>query len=83
MLQWTNQIRCTKRIIYNEGDTVLMCHSGHTFEVEHVAVWVTECLSINHLGVGLDGCIQSLKVIYINNRICDALSAERMGNQVV
>ena len=83
VLQWANQIWCTKCVIYDEWNAVFVGYCCHTFQVEHVRVWISECLGINHLGVRLDGCFESLEVVYINNSIADALSSKSMGNQVV
>ena len=36
MLQRTNQIRCTEGIIDDEGDAMLVGHSGYAFEIKHI-----------------------------------------------
>ena len=54
MLQRTDQIRCAEGVINDKRNTVLMSHSSHTFEVEHVAVGVAESLGIYYFCVGFD-----------------------------
>ena len=62
---------------------MLVGHSSHAFEVEHVAVGVAEGLGIYYFRVGLDGGFEGFEVIHINNGIGDALRSQRVGNQVV
>ena len=83
MLQRTNQIWCAEGVVDNEGDAVLVSHSSHAFQVEHVAVGVAESLGIYNFCVGLDGSLEGVEVVYIYNGISDALRSQRVGNQVV
>ena len=83
VLQRTNQIRCTKRVVDDKRNTVLVGHSSHTFEVEHVRVGVAESLGIYYFCVGLDSSFERLEVVHIDNRIRDALSSQRVGNQII
>ena len=83
MLQRTNQIRCAERIVNDEGDAVLVGYGGHPFEVEHVAVGVAECLGIYYFCVGLDSCLKGFEVVYIDNRVADALRSECVGDEIV
>ena len=83
MLQRTDEVRCAEGVVDDEGDAMLMCDSSYTFEVEHVGVGVTEGLGIYNFRVGLDGSFKGLKVVYINNGVCDALGSQCVGNEVV
>ena len=83
MLQRTDEIRRTKGIIDNKWNAVLVGYCCHTFQVEHVAVGVAEGLGIYYFCVGFDSCFQGVEVVHINNRVGDALSSQRMRNQVV
>ena len=53
------------------------------YQLEHIAVGVTEGLGIHHLCIGLDGSLKGAEVIDVDNGIANALSGQRVGNQVV
>ena len=83
MLQRTDEIRCTKGVIDNKGDAVLVGYCCHAFQVEHVTVGVAEGLGIYYFCVGFDCCFQGVEVVHVYNRVGDALCSQRMGYQVV
>ena len=75
MLQRTNQIWCAEGVIDNKWDAVLVSYGCYTFQVEHVAVRVTEGLGIYYFRVGFDGGFQCFEVVDINNGVANALSS--------
>ncbi|MOA02940.1 hypothetical protein D3C78_1224170 [compost metagenome] len=42
----TKQIRAWERIIDNERNSVLMSDSGYRFNIEHIALWISDRLGI-------------------------------------
>ena len=61
---------------------MLMCYGCNSFYICNVAVRVAESLSIYHLCVRLYCCLKSLKVVNVNDSVCDALCGKRMGYQI-
>ena len=59
-----------------------MGHGGQGVDVGHVAVGIAEGLGIDHLGVGLDGCLEGLKVVHVDDGVADALCGQRVGDEV-
>ena len=83
MLQRTNQVGCTERIVHDKRNTMLMSHGSHAFEVEHIAIGIAKGLGIHHLRVRLNGSLQSSKIIYINDCIGNALRGKSMSDQII
>ena len=82
VLDRTYNIRCAEGIVYNEWYVVAMCHLSHSLKIGYVRVRIAECLCIHHLGVGLYGSLQSLKVVYIDDGIGYTLCCESVGYEV-
>ncbi len=83
VLKRTDKVWSTECVVYYEWYTVLMSHSSHTLQVEHVAVRIAECLGIHHLGVRLDSSLKSVQIVHVDDGVANALSSQRVGYQVV
>ncbi len=70
-------------IIYNDYDVVFVCYFCNGVQICHVAVGVAECFHIDGFCVGTNGCFEGFQVIHVYDSVCNALCAERVGNQVV
>ena len=53
-----------------------------TVDICDVRVWIAESLSIQRLGVRLDGCLYFIKVAYINDCVCNTLSCQCVSDEV-
>ena len=69
VLKRTNQVRCTKGVVDDEGNAVFMGHLSHTFYICNVRIGVSEGLCVDSLGVRLDGCFQSGEVIHLDDGV--------------
>ena len=83
VLQRTDEIRCAEGVVDDKGDAVLVSYGGYAFEVEHVAVGVTESLGIYYFCIGLDSSFEGLEIVHIDNSITNTLRSQRVGNEVV
>ena len=83
MLKRTDEIRSTEGVIDDEWDAVLVSNGCNAFKVENVRVRVAECLGIYYFSIRLDCCLESVKVVYVDDGIADTLSREGVGDEVV
>ena len=60
-------------VIHDKYDAVLVSDGCYSLQIGNITVGVTECLGIDCLGVGADGCLKSLQVIHLNYGVADAL----------
>ena len=83
MLKRTDEIRCAEGVVDDEWDAVLMSNSCNAFKVENVRVRVAESLGIYYFSIRLDCCLESVKVVYVDDGVADTLSREGVGDEVV
>ena len=83
VLKRTNQIGSTKRVVNDEGQSVTMSHSSHTFDIQHIGIGISKRLGINHLRVGTDSIFKCLQFVDIHNGILYTLCLQRVRNQVI
>ena len=69
MFDRTNQVRCAKRIVDNQGDVMLMGYLSQCINIGHVTVRITEGLCIDRLGIGTNSSLDSSQIVYIDNGI--------------
>ena len=74
VLQRANQERSAEGVVDDEGNTVLVSHGGHSFQIEDIGVRIAEGLSINHFRIRPDSSFEGVEIIHIDNRVGDALS---------
>ena len=82
VLNRTYNIRCTEGIVHDKRYVMAMCHLCHSLKIVDVRVRIAKCFCIHYLGIGLDGSLKSLKVVYVDNGIGYILSGEGMCNEV-
>ena len=82
MLDRTNQVGCAKGVVDNQGDVVLVGYSCQGVDIGDIAIGIAEGLSIDGLGVRTNGSLNSSEVVYLNNRISNALCSQSVGYQV-
>ena len=69
-------------VVDDEHDAMAVGHLGYGLQMGHVAIGVAEGLGIDHLGVGLDGRLERLQVVYVQDGVADALRREGVGDEV-
>ena len=45
VLYGPEQIGCAECVVDNQGQSVSMCDIGYRFDVDYVAVWVSQCFN--------------------------------------
>ena len=55
-----------QRIIYGEGEAVSMSNISYSGDVDKVELGVTQRLSVDELGIGLDSCLEVLRILGID-----------------
>ena len=83
MLKRTDKIWSSKGVVNEEWNTMLVSNSCNAFKVDNVRVRVAECLGIYYFSIRLDCCLESVKVVYVDDGVADTLSREGVGDEVV
>lgn len=55
-----------QRIIYDEGEAVSMSNISYSCDIDEVELGVTQRLGIDELSIGLDSCLEVLRILGIN-----------------
>ena len=77
-----NQVRRTEGVVDDQRDLVLVGDCRDGVDIRDVGMRVAERLDKDELRVALDGRLDTLEVVRVNERGLDAESAERMLQQV-
>ncbi len=83
VLQRSDEIRCAKRVVYNDDGVVAVGNLCYLVDVGHTAVRVAERLYDNSFSVGLECCVNFLEVGRVYYGQVYALCGQRVGNEVV
>ena len=78
MLQWAEQIRGAKGVIDDDRKTMLLGDLGDSVDVGNIGVGVTERLEVNDRGVVLDGPLDLVQVVGIDEGSLDTKLGERV-----
>lgn len=83
MLQWTEEVGGSKRVVYNHRDTMAVGYLRYTFKIQYVGIRIAEGLHEHHFRMGTDGCFQCNGVVHPDDGVGDALCGKGMGDEVV
>ena len=82
MFDRTNEVRSAEGVVDDERDVMTMSNLCKTVDICDVRVWITESLSIERLGIRLDGSLYFIKVANINDSLCNTLSCQCVSDEV-
>ena len=82
MFDRTNEVRSAEGVVDDERNVMTMSNLCKTVDICDVRVWIAESLSIERLGVRLDGCLYFIKVAYINDSVCNTLCCQCVSDEV-
>ena len=83
VLERTEEIRRAKRVVHDDGQAVLVGNLGDGVDVGDVGVGVAEGLEVDEGGVVLDGRLDLVEVVGVDEGGRDAVLRERVLEQVV
>ena len=69
MFDRTNEVRSAEGVVDDERDVMTMSNLCKTVDICDVRIWIAESLSIERLGVRLDGSLYFIKVANINDSV--------------
>ena len=78
-----DQVRCAERVVYQQRKTVAVGDVGRPFDVGDVGVGIAQRLDVDQPGVVLDGCLQFLVVVGVEEGGADAVFAQRVCQEIV
>jgi len=74
VLDRTDQVRCTERIIHYQRNIMTMGHLRHSIDIDNIRIRITERFDIHRFRILPDSNLQRLQVIDIYNRVGNTLS---------
>ena len=74
MLDRTDQVRSTERIIDDQRDIMTVSHLRHSIDIGNIRIGIAERFDIHRFRILPDSSLQRLQVIDIYNRMSNALS---------
>ena len=74
VLDRTDQVRCTERIIHYQRNIMTMGHLRHSIDIGNIRIGITERFDIHRFRILPNSRLQRLQVIDIYNRVGNALS---------
>ena len=72
-----------QRIIYGEGEAVSMGNISYSGDIDKVELGVTQRLSVDELGIGLDSCLEVLRILGIDEGRRDTEAGQRDAQEIV
>ena len=82
MIDGAAEHRC-QRIIYGEGEAVSMSNISNSGDIDEVKLGVAQRLSVDELGIGLDSCLEVLRVLGIDEGRRDTEAGQRNAQEIV
>ena len=82
MIDGAAEHRC-QRIIYGEGEAVSMSNISYSGDIDKVELGVTQRLSVDELGIGLDSCLEVLRILGIDEGRRDTKAGQRDTQEIV
>ena len=82
VLDRTNKVGSAESVIDNEWNAVAVSHLSDSVEVGYIRIRVAEGLGIHRLGIWANCLFERFEVVDIHNRVANALSLERVSNQI-
>ena len=82
MFDRTNEVGSAESVIDNEWNAVAVSHLSDSVEVGYIRIRVAEGLGIHRLGIWANCLFERFEVVDIHNRVANALSLERVSNQI-
>lgn len=82
MIDGAAEHRC-QRIIYGEGEAVSMSNISYSGDIDEVKLGIAQRLSIDELGIGLDSCLEVLRILGIDEGRRDTEAGQRDAKEIV
>ena len=82
MINGPAEHRC-QRIIYGEGEAVSMGNISYSGDIDEVELGVAQRLSVDELGIGLDSCLEVLRILGIDEGRRDTEAGQRDAQEII
>ena len=75
----SDKVRCTECVVDNERDACFVSDLCEGFDIRDVRRRVAQCLNIESLCVGSDGCLDLVQIMDVDECCLDTIKRKRMS----
>ena len=82
-LKRTTVNRCSKRVVYNQWYSMLMCHTSKTFDIKYLSTRVRDCFTKETLCIRAESSLYLLIIpVWVNERTFNTQFLHRNPKEV-
>src|ERR1019366_6041698 len=83
MLEWLYEIRCSKRVIHDDRNAILMRDSGNRIKVQRIQARIAQCLGIDCFCVLVDCSTKIVRITAIHEAYVDAKFGQCIVEKII